>query len=301
MAVKIEKREKVFDRNKKKIEKREKIHEQKQEPAKTNRDNKREAINNNIKKRDEKRTSVITRTIPSKTGAPIQRKHIVLTPDIHKSIKKNINAPAFHREFKDRERIFVMLPGLSLENLTDKQIRSLKKEYVICVNRAYAKFERANLIVYGDKVESYRIQKFYKDKNFRPKLMTRPNTIYNNTTSRFPEPLEKDFVKSVEYWFETTKNKLYGNITSIWLLQLLEGYKGKIYLLGCDFYVNGEKFHFEDYDMDYYKQRNYAKRLSGFLGQWDKAPCINNLDLINLNEKSRFRKCKFDKIENVLK
>jgi hypothetical protein len=145
-------------------------------------------------------------------------------------IKLKENIEEFQKEIQQYKRIFILATGSSLLKIPIGIFNKLNHECTIGINYSFKVFQ-PNYIIWGDQIFTEKIQ----EERFAdfPKLIMRNDAYDPNKYNSFEE--YKNFVdNAIRYKYDIENYS--GHLTSVWILNLLEYYEGKIYLLGYDFY-----------------------------------------------------------------
>ena len=127
------------------------------------------------------------------------------------------------------ERIFVLGTGSSLLDIPDEIKSKLMLEFTIGITYSYKIF-RSNALIWGDQhFTDHMYETFH---NVLP-ICIMSNDAYDKQ-KYIDRPDFSKWIDTIRYKFDISE--MTGHLTSAWLLQLLKDYKGKIYLLGFDFY-----------------------------------------------------------------
>lgn len=141
--------------------------------------------------------------------------------------------------------ITVFASGDSLESLTPQDIDLIKsKSFLITMNYAPVKYH-PHMNIHSDvKVTKWLYENVF-GKGKKDFLVLSRNTAFDST------PIcNETKIKYVDYWFDQHQEKLGGNYTIVWLLQLIEKYfPNKLtYIFGLDMYVkNGNEKWYDKY------------------------------------------------------
>lgn len=116
--------------------------------------------------------------------------------------------------------------GNSVNEITKEEFAFIKSRcFVITINYAPVKLS-GHLNMWSDLKVSEFLDEFYKRQPKTNLLLAQKNKVPENLSSK------------VDYWFNANKDKLYGNYTIVWALQLLQRYfpQKQILLFGVDMY-----------------------------------------------------------------
>lgn len=220
----------------------------------------------------------------------LNKKTIIHPSNFKNNPKKTINSrsPLIHSEFVEIEKIwkdetvYIIGGGPSLINF---DWNNLKGKRVIAVNRAFQVLPDADVLYWTDS----RFYKWYKseiDMFNGVKYTCRTSNLYNNNV-RIVYPSSKVFDLRSKF-ISNANNSGYAAINLAYKL----GAK-KVYLLGYDMNIPGNKTHWHDgYDVKHNKNV-YSNMMKHFISLSNE---IKNIDfeIINANPLSRmncFPKC----------
>ena len=209
------------------------------------------------------------------------------------------------------ERIFLIFTGNSINEIEERHWEKLKYEATIGINHTFKIFHPTYLF-FADKDVLYAVWNWYNDKKVKPIIYCRERAIYKKPDpDRYPELIPYAWVKNHidETWNEKEtqvhKDKPYGlnmNITPCWLFSILHecGYTGNVYMLGADFYIEDDKYHFHNYHRNYYAKRKYENKLQEFKKFFESPYWDNKLKLFNCNPKSGLTKFPKVNLDDIL-
>ena len=186
----------------------------------------------------------------------------------------------------EHDTITVFASGDSINDLTPEEIRDIKsKSFLITINYAPKKI-LGHMNIFSDQKVVLFLDELYSNKKKDILFLSRPQCFQN--TLRKPKRLHD----KVDYWFDNAKEKIMGNYTIVWLLQiLLRHFPNKnINIFGLDMEIKEEKRakwydKYTDYDFNKRTRgHNKLKECDGQLHKFCRSPKIKNC---NSNSKSK--------------
>lgn len=128
------------------------------------------------------------------------------------------------------KRVFILGTGSSLLDIPSTIFKKLKNEFTIGLTYSYKTF-MPNCLIWGDQ---HFTDFVYKEQFENNPIFVMRNNAFNQ--HRYNDRIDfRVWLDSmVDYKFD--ESNYTGILTSSWLLQILENYKGIIYLIGFDFY-----------------------------------------------------------------
>ncbi len=181
--------------------------------------------------------------------------------------------------------IAIFASGNSLLRLTDAEFHFIKeKAFVITTNYGPLHFT-GHMNCWSDKSVSRFLESYYQDHEKNCLFLCR-NTAFN---------ADSELKQQVDYWFNSKAEKLEGNFTAGWLLQLAAKYfrDKTILLFGWDFYIEEgtETYKWYDQFTDYDRNkrgrsgRKINRKLKAFKDQVEQFT-LNHPRIINCNPDS---------------
>lgn len=204
-------------------------------------------------------------------------------------LKENITG--FQRLINAHDRIFVIATGSSILEISDEIWNRLKDEFTIGIHLSYLTFMPSALI-WADQIHTENFHNKFMGSVSEPILIMRNNAFTLKMFDDFG-----DWLTNIDYKFDESRYK--GCLTSVWLLNILKNYIGTIYLLGFDFY-EGHSYTINDFGMA--PKSNDLSKSYIFTNNEDAIKQHEgfNMEIVNLNPKSKLKAYPFDKIEDVL-
>lgn len=191
--------------------------------------------------------------------------------------------------FKDivieHDYISVFGSGTSINNMSDDEIDAIRSNsFMITMNYAPIKLT-GHLNMWSDKKVTAFLQDHYEKSPKNCLFLARDKSMVTNKISLF---------KKVDYWFNERQEKIKGNYTIVWLLQMLERHfpQKKVLIFGMDMAVIDDrraKWYDDHTDYDYRKRGrvNTARKLNICADQLDRY--VKRTDMfVNCNVDSNY-------------
>ena len=184
----------------------------------------------------------------------------------------------------DTDTITVFASGNSIEDLSAEDIQYIKdRSFLITVNYAPIKIV-GHMNIHSDKRVTEFLHKHFQEHKKQMLVLTRERAFNPRGA------LEKEFKECyVDYWFNEQKEKIKGNYTIVWLLQLLEKYYSnkKVLIFGLDMtYTDASKAKW----YDHHTSADLAVRGPRYPVDRKLSQCTDQLTKF-LNNKEMFINC----------
>lgn len=196
----------------------------------------------------------------------------------------------------NQEVISLFGSGNSLLEMPEKELAYIReRSFVITINYGPIHFQ-SDMNMWSD----VHVSQFLDD-HYRTNKKDRLFLARTNGVGRKPI----DIKSKVDFWFDPRREKLRGNYTVVWALQLMKKYypKKTVLLFGIDMYAeSNEKAKWYDQYTNYdYQKRGKrfqitrklnacAEQLKKFVGQSDQVFNCNPKSQLNLYQKVDYRK-----------
>ncbi len=176
----------------------------------------------------------------------------------------------------DDAHISIFGSGNSINDISEKEIMEIKnKSFLITLNYAPVKIS-GHMNMWSDKHVSDWMNNYYRNKEKTTLFLARERSMRNEKLPLF---------HLVDYWFNEKSERLKGNYTIVWLLQLLEKYfpDKKVLLFGLDMNgISNDRAKWYDDHLDFdklhrgktfkiqHKLNQCARQLDNYIRQKDK-------------------------------
>ncbi len=178
--------------------------------------------------------------------------------------------------------ISVFGSGNSINNMPSSEVEQIKQHsFMITMNYAPIKLV-GHVNMWSDKKVSTWLNDFYAKRDKNNIFLARERAFRNSNLPLYGK---------VDYWFDEKREKLGGNYTIVWLLQLLEKYfpQKKVLVFGLDMQViDNKRSKWYDDHTDYDRAKRGNVRIERKLNL-----CANQMDRY-LRNKEMFINCTKD-------
>lgn len=176
--------------------------------------------------------------------------------------------------------------GNSVNEMANEEFEAIKaSSFLITMNYAPIKII-GHMNMWSDKKVTAFLETHYRAHSKQGLFFARDKAMRSNKSPIYP---------MVDYWFNERQEKLKGNYTVVWLLQLLENYfpHKKVLIFGMDMKVESSrqaKWYDDHTDYDYRKRGrvNSERKLNICAGQLDRY-VKNKAQFINCNLESNYQ------------
>lgn len=198
--------------------------------------------------------------------------------------------------FKDiaieQDFIAVFGSGKSINEISPEEVEEIKQHsFLITMNYAPIKV-KGHLNMWSDKKVTAFLDDHYRENEKDMLFLARDKSMRSNRVALYHK---------VDFWFNERQERIMGNYTIVWLLQLLEKYfpKKKVLIFGMDMTAGDQryaKWYDNHTDYDYRKRGNHdvdrkLKVCAGQLDRYLKRPEM----FVNCNPNSAYTR--FEKRE----